>query len=183
MQGEWSEAQKRFKNMIRRGSRMRAPIVTINTIMAAYMKQGMFDQVQFTRAATQKPVRLHRPRLQNGCCQMRCLVVVMLTPCDPRQIGSCLEICVLAKSSYRPRGESAIAPGGAGRVLFTVERRSRWLQIAKFKLLRFRSQLCSVSEHILHSRKPDEVRLSCRPLLDAWGSQVALHMVSNKLPT
>ncbi|KAL3157440.1 hypothetical protein ABBQ32_011910 [Trebouxia sp. C0010 RCD-2024] len=45
-QGEWSEAQKHFRNLLGRGSRFRAPIVTINTIMAAYMKQGMFDQVQ-----------------------------------------------------------------------------------------------------------------------------------------
>ncbi|KAL3159478.1 hypothetical protein ABBQ38_009900 [Trebouxia sp. C0009 RCD-2024] len=45
-QGEWSEAQKHFRNLLGRGSRVRAPIVTINTIMAAYMKQGMFDQVQ-----------------------------------------------------------------------------------------------------------------------------------------
>ncbi|KAL0052843.1 hypothetical protein WJX82_008466 [Trebouxia sp. C0006] len=45
-QGEWSEAQKLFKHLLGRGSRVRAPIVTINTIMAAYMKQGMFEQVQ-----------------------------------------------------------------------------------------------------------------------------------------
>ncbi|DBA86091.1 TPA: hypothetical protein ACH3X1_005611 [Trebouxia sp. C0004] len=45
-QGEWSEAQKHFKHLLGRGSRVRAPIVTINTIMAAYMKQGMFEQVQ-----------------------------------------------------------------------------------------------------------------------------------------
>lgn len=45
VQGEWSEAQKHFKHLLGRGSRVRAPIVTINTIMAAYMKQGMFEQV------------------------------------------------------------------------------------------------------------------------------------------
>lgn len=45
LQGEWSEAQKHFRNLLGQGSRVRAPIVTINTIMAAYMKQGMFDQV------------------------------------------------------------------------------------------------------------------------------------------
>ncbi|KAA6424588.1 MAG: hypothetical protein FRX49_05797 [Trebouxia sp. A1-2] len=45
-QGEGSEAQKHFKHLLGRGSRVRAPIVTINTIMAAYMKQGMFEQVQ-----------------------------------------------------------------------------------------------------------------------------------------
>lgn len=45
VQGEWSQAQKHFKNLLGRGTRVRAPIVTINIIMAAYMKQGMFDQV------------------------------------------------------------------------------------------------------------------------------------------
>ena len=45
VQGEWSQAQKHFKNLLGRGTRVRAPIVTINIIMAAYLKQGMFDQV------------------------------------------------------------------------------------------------------------------------------------------
>lgn len=52
VQGEWSEAQKHFKHLLGRGSHVRAPIVTINTIMAAYMKQGMFDQVRFPEASS-----------------------------------------------------------------------------------------------------------------------------------
>ena len=61
MQGEWSEAQKHFRNLLGRGSRVRAPIVTINTIMAAYMKHGMFDQVS---------TQLHCTQLQ--CCSTCC---------------------------------------------------------------------------------------------------------------
>lgn len=48
LKGEWCEAQEHFRHLLGRGSRVRAPIVTINTIMAAYMKQGMFDQVSYS---------------------------------------------------------------------------------------------------------------------------------------
>ncbi|KAL0032272.1 hypothetical protein WJX79_001984 [Trebouxia sp. C0005] len=45
-QGDWSEAQKHFKHLLSCSSNVKAPIVTVNTIMAAYMKQGMPEQVR-----------------------------------------------------------------------------------------------------------------------------------------
>ncbi|DBA65923.1 TPA: hypothetical protein ACH3X2_002947 [Trebouxia sp. C0005] len=45
-QGDWCEAQKHFKHLLSCSSNVKAPIVTVNTIMAAYMKQGMPEQVR-----------------------------------------------------------------------------------------------------------------------------------------
>lgn len=45
LQEDWPEAQRQFKVLLRQGSRLRAPIVTVNTIMTAYMKQGLYTQV------------------------------------------------------------------------------------------------------------------------------------------
>ena len=46
VQEDWPEAQRQFKVLLGQGSRLRAPIVTVNTIMSAYMKQGMYTQVR-----------------------------------------------------------------------------------------------------------------------------------------
>ena len=45
MQEDWPEAQRQFKILLGQGSRLRAPIVTVNTIMSAYMSKGMYVQV------------------------------------------------------------------------------------------------------------------------------------------
>lgn len=87
VQGEWSQAQKHFRNLLGRGTRVRAPIVTINIIMAAYMKQGMFDQVTCFPFLLLPSPHIHCPTQLNRF-QLSCAVSgYHKTSVSPKEVG------------------------------------------------------------------------------------------------
>ena len=45
LQGEWDEARTQLRALLKPSSRVRPSVVTFNTIMAAFMRHGLYDQV------------------------------------------------------------------------------------------------------------------------------------------